>query len=152
MDITSFLLGKPIEAVITYFTDRQKFAAQAKAQKIEIDAALHTKRIENIAADRAAEVEWNKHSAANSGWKDEYLTIVLSLPMIGAFFPFLVEHIRTGFAVLETLPSWYQGGVMLMISSAFAYQKYMAYSMNKAYTLPTLSPVKVEPIKERSKA
>ena len=56
------------------------------------------------------EKNWDEIHASNAGssWKDEWFVIVLSIPMIGAFTPDLVPHIREGFEVLESMPEYYK--------------------------------------------
>jgi len=106
-------------------------------QKLELKQVIHLAQMQNVENGRIAEVEWNKNSMANSSWRDEYITILLSLPMILLFGPDAIQmQIADGFSELQKLPSWYIAGIGLMIGSAFGYQKYTNLIMNKAYTLP----------------
>ena len=107
-----------------------------RKNKREVKAAIQEKRLENIREGRIAEAQWNLKAIENAGWKDEWLTLVLSVPFVGAFIPGMVPHLRAGFQVLETMPVWYQGAVAVMIAASFGYQKYAKTKFNKAYTLP----------------
>ena len=57
--------------------------------------------------------------ASKDSWKDEYLVVVLTLPAILVFVPSLTQHVREGFAVLETLPQWYQYLLFIAVTSSF---------------------------------
>lgn len=64
---------------------------------------------------------WDQLQAkgANSSWKDEWFTIVLSIPMILAFFPDAVPYIRDGFAALEQMPDYYKSFLAAAVAAAF---------------------------------
>ena len=49
--------------------------------------------------------EWERimAEASKNSWKDEWLTIVFSIPLILVFIPSMVEHIQAGFTALATL-------------------------------------------------
>ncbi len=84
-----------------------------------------------------AEASWNQKSIENSGWKDEWFTILLSLPVIGAFGPkALQDQILNGFRVIAEMPVWFQTAFAVAVSAAFGYRKYADWRMTKAYSLP----------------
>jgi len=76
-------------------------------------------------------VDWNINAQNNSGWKDEWFTIILSIPMVMCFVPGLADYVQAGFAALETTPMWYQSAVGIAISSSFGYQLYARHMMNR---------------------
>ena len=109
---------------------------QARVRKEELKDAQHERRLDVIAKGNAAEAEWNLTAIKNSGWKDEWLTILLSIPLVLAFYPPAIPHVMAGFEALAAMPLWYQSAMGLMIGSAFGYQKFMHNKMMNAYTLP----------------
>lgn len=64
---------------------------------------------------------WEKIQAKNAGdsWKDEYWTVVLSIPVILCFVPFMVEYIEASFVALSSTPDWYQYLIGAAILSSF---------------------------------
>ena len=83
--------------------------AQAKAKAtVMVEAATHESGWERIMAD-----------ASKNSWKDEYLTIVLSIPIIMAFIPGLDTIVHNGFAQLEAMPEWYQLSLGAVIAASF---------------------------------
>lgn len=109
---------------------------QRKVMQRQLDHEIHKKKIDYVREGKIAEVEWNKNAQDHSGWKDEYLTVILSAPLVLVFFPDMVPYIEEGFRVLETTPVWYRAAVAVMIGAAFGYRKYADWQMTKHYTLP----------------
>jgi len=64
---------------------------------------------------------WNEIAQTNSStsWKDEYLTLLVSIPLIMCFIPSFVPYVREGFAVLETMPTWYQYTFSVIVAASF---------------------------------
>tara|TARA_Y100000114_G_scaffold50443_2_gene46045 strand:- start:4818 stop:5237 length:420 start_codon:yes stop_codon:yes gene_type:complete len=110
---------------------------QSKQNKREFKQAIHKQKLVNIQQGRIAEAEWNNTALKHASWKSQWLTLVLSTPLIGAFFPPLVPHLQEGFTVLETMPTWYQAAISVMIAASFGYKNYADTMMRRAYTLPT---------------
>ena len=78
---------------------------------------------QSIVLIRAAESEanWESIMATNSGqsWKDEWLTLLFSIPMILVFFPGLVDDVHAGFVALEVMPDWYQYTLSVIVAASF---------------------------------
>jgi hypothetical protein len=124
-----------------------------KAEERQIASAIRLKKIDYVNEGRIAEVQWNKASVGNSSWRDEWITIMLSAPLVLIFGPDAIqEQIAEGFKLLELLPAWYKSAVGLMIGSAFGYQKYTNTVMNRAYSLPNKIQSSVEALNEADKA
>ena len=64
---------------------------------------------------------WDEIAQTNSStsWKDEYLTLLISIPLIMCFIPSLVPYVREGFAVLDTMPTWYQYTFSVIVAASF---------------------------------
>ena len=110
------MVATPITSVVTGWQQR-------KAVKLEGDIAISKAKteanIDKIKTGQAADIAWEVTSLDQSGWKDEYWTIVLSIPMIMCFIPGLVEYVVQGFDALQKTPEWYRYAIGIAISSAF---------------------------------
>lgn len=75
-------------------------------------------RIEN-AEDKLA--EWESIQAENGkhSLKDEFWTLVLSIPLILCFIPDFVPYITAGFDALQSMPAFYQYWLGVAILSSF---------------------------------
>jgi len=82
--------------------------------KSEAQAAVIVKAAES-------EADWEKIMAENSGqsWKDEWLTLLFSIPLIMAFLPSMVPYVKEGFIVLEQMPDWYQYTLSVIVAASF---------------------------------
>lgn len=88
--------------------------------KREEKRAMHERKMADIQNGQEIDV-WNtKNSSAT--WKDEYWTLILSIPAIGAFNPEWVDGIQRGFEALEQMPEWYIASVLASISASFGYR------------------------------
>lgn len=93
--------------ILTNWLDRKKAESDAK--------------LERAKTKQQGEQDWDKKQveASDHSWKDEYWTIVLSIPAILAFFPSQVEAVRKGFEVLDGMPDWYKASLITAIAAAF---------------------------------
>ena len=84
------------------------------AAKAEAEAIVMVKAAESTA-------DWERIQAANSGnsLKDEWLTLLFSIPLIMAFIPGSVDYVYAGFAVLENMPQWYQYTLSVIVAASF---------------------------------
>lgn len=85
--------------------------------KAEKSQAMHERELKQITGEQ----EWDISQANNAGssWKDEWFTIVLSVPMIGAFIPDVVPYIEEGFRVLDSMPDYYKGFLGAAVAASF---------------------------------
>ena len=56
---------------------------------------------------------------SQSSWKDEWLTILFSIPLILAFIPGMEEVVANGFAQLQAMPTWYQYSLGVIVAASF---------------------------------
>lgn len=119
------ILGGPIKDLTETRKATKAARMEAELKKIEAQANLEIARMNSQAkiAEKQAEMEsnWELETVrqASTSWKDEYWTIVLSLPLILSFIPTFDKVVQEGFASLALTPTWYQAAVMAAISFAF---------------------------------
>lgn len=116
--IGSLLTGVP-QAVADYFNKRQELSAQKELRKMEFDEAVHTRRVELVKAGLAADASWELEQIKSSGWKDEVVLIILSIPLVMTFVPGLDTYVLRGFNVLSQTPDWYQWLVFAIFSAIY---------------------------------
>ena len=96
--------------------DAQAADAKLKLTEAEAKAKIMLSKETSVAA-------WERIMAqgSQSSWKDEYLVILFSIPLI---LVFTGEWGRTvvaeGFAALEVMPQWYQYTLGVIVSASFA--------------------------------
>lgn len=88
--------------------------------KREEKKAKHERKMQVIA--NTQEIDLLNTNNAGSSWKDEYWTLILSVPAIGAFVPKWVPTIQEGFIALDSMPDWYKISVLASIGASFGYR------------------------------
>ena len=96
---------------------------KVEKSKAETGAKVARAKAEATIMERKAtgELDWDLEMAkgSQSSWKDEWLTILFSLPLILAFVPGMEELVRNGFQQLEQMPEWYQYSLGVIVAASF---------------------------------
>ena len=91
-----------------------------------LDGKVETQKAKVEVAKKVAagEMEWNQTmaSASASSWKDEWLTILVSIPLILAFTGH-EEIVKRGFAALDSMPDFYKTAVGVVFAASFGVQQ-----------------------------
>lgn len=107
-----------------HFKDKRARKKAALDSALAIDKAKTEAVIKKMHTSQEADIAWQNLSIQQSGWKDEFFTIVLSIPMILCFIPGMDVYVAAGFkAISENVPDWYQWSFMVAVASAFGYKK-----------------------------
>ncbi len=76
-------------------------------------------------SENDADWEAKMAEASKESWKDEYLVICLTAPIVfigyavGVDDPTIIARVEEGFAALSRLPEWYQYLLFIAVSSSF---------------------------------
>lgn len=113
------ILGIGATALENY-QKRQTIKAETEARVIVAEAEA---RIALAQRAQTAEIEWDLSSnqQMKGSWKDEWLTLLLSIPAIYAFID--PQAVLIGFQALEAMPLWYQTSIGVVIAASFGYRK-----------------------------
>ena len=106
------LIGPVASLVSQWFTNRA-----------EVAKAKHERKLNEIAND----AQWESQAMANAmySWKDEWWTVVLSLPVIALMVGVgmgdaeLIAKVKEVFAIMSTLPEWYQYLLYIAVLASF---------------------------------
>ena len=117
--IVATLTGQTVEAVLEYKAATRKMKADIELEKLRGKAAYEAAKTQRAENSEGRDHDWEMLSIKNSGWKDEWVLIVLSIPMILVFIPFTQPFIASGFEALATTPVWYRTTVMTIYLATF---------------------------------
>ena len=112
------LIG-PVSGLIGSWMDSKTEEQRGKSAVAKAKAEAEAKVMVSAATSTA---DWEKLMAkgSQSSWKDEWLTILFSIPLILAFAG---EWGRTivaeGFEALEVMPDWYQYTLGVIVAASF---------------------------------
>ena len=129
-------IGDAVGAIGTYFTEGQKIKAAVTERKDEITKLSLESKIKTATASINSDMKMDEGARANAGWMDDISFYVFLAPAVLAFIPSMVVHIEAGFAVLSTMPIWYQYALGMMLVSVWGYRKLVSpiiQSIAKAY-------------------
>jgi hypothetical protein len=117
--IIATLTGQTVEAVMNYKSTKTRLKADIELEKLRGKAAYEMAKTQRASESEGRDHEWELESIRNSGWKDEWVLIILSIPMVLVFIPFTQAAIMNGFAVLQDTPLWYRTTVMTIYLATF---------------------------------
>ena len=95
--------------------EKKAAETRAKVAKAEAEAQIMLSRA-------TSEADWEKIMAqgSQSSWKDEWLTILFSIPLILVFVgDWGRDIVANGFTALETMPDWYQYTLGVIVAASF---------------------------------
>lgn len=108
----------PVISLISTVFSGWMGARKVKAEgKVKIAEATVAAKVRKIDANSAMDAEAVKGMAGS--WKDEYLTILMSIPVIMCFIPDLADHALRGFEILAKTPEWYRWAFLGIIAASF---------------------------------
>lgn len=91
--------------------------------KAEKDSAKHEKEVQILRGEREADIK--SAEGMSTSLKDEYLTCVLTVPLIVIFYasvwgdPATVSQVKEAFSAMSSLPEWYQWCFMGCVAATF---------------------------------
>ncbi len=108
------MIGKILSTLVSPVTN---FLSKRNDNK----TALLKQKVQRVmnSDDQEAEIILVLTEGMQHSWKDEYWTIVLSIPVIAGFFPVAAPHIEEGFRVLATMPEFYRYWLGICVLTAF---------------------------------
>ena len=105
--------------VAGYFQKRQELKYQLKLTKLESKIKIEEARANRKAKELEADTNWELMQLQKQGWKDDWILILLSIPLVMAFIPQLTIYVYAGFAVLAQTPEWYRWLIMLIFTAIY---------------------------------
>ena len=91
--------------------------------KAEEKKAIQKRKIQAIEKD--ANWEEKMASATDKSWKDEFWSVILSLPILAVAYSVatdndaVIERLNSAFDTLNTLPEWYKYVLFIAVSGSF---------------------------------
>ena len=94
--------------------EQTKAKAASNVAKAKAEAVIMEKKA-------TGEIDWDLEMAkgSHSSWKDEWLVILFSIPLILAFIPGMEGIVANGFQQLEQMPQWYQYSLGTIVAASF---------------------------------
>lgn len=119
MSLFSSLLGSVGGKVVDAVSDRGKRKHTEKLRQLEIEYAKHQVKLEAISRGQEMDNLWELEQIKNSGFKDEIVLFLLSIPLVLSFIPSTVGYVEAGFAALSQTPDWYQWLILSVFAAIY---------------------------------
>ena len=117
--IVAKLIGGAAPKVADYYIKRQELKHQRELAKIEGKIAYEKAKTARAEASEGRDHEWELESIRNSGWKDEWVLVLLSIPLVLVFIPSTQGYVLEGFRVLDTTPEWYRWLTLMIFAAIY---------------------------------
>mgnify|MGYP001219395204 FL=1 len=94
--------------------EKTKAETGAKVARAKAEATIMEKKA-------TGEIDWDLEAikGSQSSWKDEWLVILFSVPLVLAFIPGMEGVVANGFQQLEAMPQWYQYSLGVIVAASF---------------------------------
>ena len=119
MSILGSVLGDLGGKVVEAIDSRGQRKHEQKVQALELEKLRHSKQIELIQTGQQLDNAWELEQIKNSGWKDEFVLLLLSIPLVMSFIPEMQPYVVEGFAALSTTPEWYQWLILAVFTAVY---------------------------------
>jgi len=120
-------LVSPITKIGTKLIDAKEKRDERKDRIAEATVVAQVKRIETYAAgDTSADLA--AVNAMKFSWKDEYLTVIFSLPMLMTFIEAIYNggKMEDGWIALSLAPNWYTWCLIGIVIATFGLRTWAA--------------------------
>lgn len=117
--IVGALLNKVAPSVAEYYIQKEKLKNEVELEKLRGKAEYERAKTKRASESEGRDHEWELESIKNSGWKDEWVLVVLSIPMVLVFIPWTQPIILEGFVDLQQTPEWYRWLTMIIYAATF---------------------------------
>ncbi|MFT5879562.1 MAG: hypothetical protein ACI86X_000666 [Moritella sp.] len=124
-----------LTALVTGGVSAFKAVRQNKADAIRQDGVLkaavsEAKAKRAVAGDNNA-AALDELSIGQRGWKDEYLLLVTTAPLILCFIPDYSNYVALGFEALSTVPEYYWYGLGMVYVDTFGFRRMLRTAMEQ---------------------
>lgn len=124
-------LGRIAGGAVAPITDLLKARELRKTRQAELASADHQAELTARMAGKQLDSSWEIESIRNSGWKDEFWSLILAPPLVFAFIPGCTGYVDAGFAVLARAPNEYWWALFTAIASAFGVRPLLRWIRGK---------------------
>jgi hypothetical protein len=124
-----------LTALVTGGFSAFRAVRENKADEIKQDGVLKA-AVSRAKAKRVAEGDTNaakldEISMNDRGWKDEYLLLLTTAPLILCFIPDYANYVSLGFDSLDKVPEYYWYGLAMVYIDTFGFRRMLRTAMEQ---------------------
>lgn len=120
----------PVTKILGGWLGHKARMAEAKrSSELRIEEKRTDATIRRIDEGDAHAARLDEVSLKTRGWKDEYLLLLATIPVIMSFVPDWSPHAVAGFAALAKLPEWYKWVLLGVYIDTFGFRRMLRQAM-----------------------
>ncbi|WFB47848.1 hypothetical protein [Vibrio coralliilyticus] len=101
--------------------------ANALKRKDEIDQERHSAKVKRLQSGDEKAANLDEVSIRERGLKDEFIMLVVFIPLILSFIPDYAGYVQDGFKALEFVPEYYWYIVGAVVIDTFGFRSMVRY-------------------------
>ncbi|PKG39698.1 hypothetical protein [Psychromonas sp. Urea-02u-13] len=117
------LLGAFITGGFSAFKAVRKNKADEIKQAGELKASISTAKRKRVAQGDASAGKLDEINLSDRGWKDEYLLLITTAPLILSFIPDYAKYVDLGFTALKSVPEHYWYCLAMVYIDTFGFRR-----------------------------
>lgn len=117
--IAEAAIGKLAPSVVGYYQKKRELEQEVELEKLRGKREWEKQKSVRAENSEGRDAEWELEQIRNSGWKDEWVLILLSIPLIMVFVPGLEDDALQGFNNLEKTPDWYRWLILMVFGAVY---------------------------------
>lgn len=117
------LLQGAVDIGSDFLKRRQERKQKKQDSEDRIQEAKTEATIDRIKSGDVAAMNMDYITVKDRGWKDDYLLLIVTTPMVLSFFPQAVPFITEGFVALNTTPEWYRWLLLGVYIDTFGFRR-----------------------------
>lgn len=117
------LLTALVTGGFSAFNAVRKNKADEIKQDGELKAAISSAKAKRAAEGDANAAKLDEISLSGRGWKDEYLLLITTSPLILCFIPDYSHYVELGFNALDSVPEYYWYGLAMVYIDTFGFRR-----------------------------
>ncbi|MCO7225282.1 hypothetical protein [Pleionea sp. CnH1-48] len=98
------VLSGPLVNWVSHRQEVKKIKTETQLAVLKAESQSKIRRAEN---QEAADINLDLVALKTRGWKDEYLLVIGTVPIILSFIPDMQIYVKQGFEALKETPEWY---------------------------------------------
>ena len=112
-----------------YLGHKARMAEAKRSSELRIEEKRTDATIKRIDEGDAHAARLDEVYLRTRGWKDEYLLLLGTIPVIMCFVPEWVDHATDGFTALGQLPEWYKWVLLGIYIDTFGFRRMLRQAL-----------------------
>ena len=119
--ILTALISKALPAAADFFLEKERLKQEVELEELRGKPAWERAMTHRAEASEGRDHEWEiaRLADARTSWKDEWVLLLLSVPLILVFIPNTQQYVLDGFTVLAQTPEWYQWMIGVIFTAIY---------------------------------